>query len=122
MGIAAASGSNPKRPVSRWWVATVVSLIGAAALSWWFGDLQLHSYDDEADADAMAALWMFMISVGCLGSSLLMVEILFLIRCHERRAVARPVGFEGPPGWFVDPWTQAASRWWNGYNWTGHLR
>jgi hypothetical protein len=25
-----------------------------------------------------------------------------------------------PPGWYQDPSGQAALRWWDGYNWTGH--
>jgi hypothetical protein len=27
-----------------------------------------------------------------------------------------------PPGWFPDPWRQAGFRWWDGTQWTGHLR
>jgi hypothetical protein len=26
-----------------------------------------------------------------------------------------------PPGWYPDPWGQSSGRWWDGFNWTGHL-
>jgi hypothetical protein len=26
------------------------------------------------------------------------------------------------PGWYPDPWQQAGERWWDGTQWTGHLR
>lgn len=27
-----------------------------------------------------------------------------------------------PAGWYLDPWSQAIQRWWDGTQWTGHIR
>ena len=122
MAAPATTGPNHQRKLTRWWAAAVLPLIGAAALSWWFGDLLLQSPDDETDPAGVAALFFFMASVGLLGTALVGLETLFLIRCHGRSSEAHSVGVDGPPGWFVDPWRQAGSRWWDGFNWTGRLK
>jgi len=70
----------------------------------------------------IAAMWMFMTGVGSLGMALIGVETMLLIRWQKRSSAAVSVGAQHPPGWFADPWGQAPSRWWNGFNWTGRVR
>jgi hypothetical protein len=65
---------------------------------------------------------MFMISVASLGMALIGSEMLLLTRWHERSSVAVSIGYQRPPGWLADPWGQATSRWWDGFNWTGRLK
>lgn len=64
---------------------------------------------------------MFAMSVGSLGTALIGVETLLLIRWQARSSVALPVSPVCPPGWYADPWGEAPSRWWNGFNWTGRV-
>jgi uncharacterized protein len=35
---------------------------------------------------------------------------------------ADPPGQQPPPGWYPDPWRQAALRWWDGNGWTGEVQ
>jgi hypothetical protein len=100
----------------------VLPLLGVAALSWWLGDLLFHSPEDDGDAGAIAAVAMSLINVSTLGAALIVGETLLLTRWHETSFADLPVAPPGPPGWFADPWDQAPSRWWNGFNWTGGVR
>ena len=70
----------------------------------------------------MAAMSMFVMSVGSLGMALVGVATLFLLRWHQARSsVVLADSLVSPPGWYVDPWGQAATRWWDGFSWTGHV-
>jgi len=106
---------------SRWWLTAAVPLLGAAALFWYLGVIALHPPDVGADA-GMTAVSMFVISVGFLGAALIGVETLFLAHWQVRSLVGRASNLVRPPGWYIDPWNQATSRWWNGSCWTGGLR
>lgn len=116
--LTASSRSMP----SRWWAAGAVPFLGAAALSWWLGDLALATYRQGGDPVGLAAIVMFVISVGSLGTALIGVETLFLFRWQARGSVALPVGLVSPPGWYPDPWGQGPSRWWDGSNWSGRVK
>jgi len=113
---------NLEHGPSPWWAGVAAPFLGAAGLFWWLGDLAIHAPDDGTDAAGMAAASMFAISVGSLGTALIGVETLLLIRWQARSSVALPVSPVCPPGWYVDPWGEAPSRWWNGFNWTGRVR
>jgi hypothetical protein len=115
------AGPTRVRRMSRWWVVLVLPWLGVAAVSWWVGDLLLPHPDVEAEGVAIATISMFMMSVGTLGAGLIAGEALLLARWHESSFVFLPVGSPCPPGWFADPWGQAPSRWWNGFNWTGRV-
>jgi hypothetical protein len=119
---------NRERRMSRWWLAAMLPLVGVAAVFWWLGDLQLPRPEEGGGASLTAAMSMFMMSVGALGAALIATETLLLIYWREsiywreRSFVHLPIGSPDPPGWFADPWRQAASRWWDGFNWTGRIR
>jgi len=113
---------NDQGTPSRWWVTAAVPFLGAAALFWCLGDLALKTPDDASDAAGLAAVSMFVISVGFLGTALIGVEAMFLQRRRVDSALALSGSLVFPPGWYVDPWGQGTSRWWNGSHWTGGLR
>ena len=115
------ASASHQRPPSRWWIAAAMPFLGAAALFWWLGELALKAPDRGTDAAAVAAISMFVISVGSLGAALIGVETLFMLRWQAHSHVALADSLVCPPGWYVDPWGQATSRWWNGVNWTGRV-
>lgn len=114
------SSKHEKIP-SRWWIAVAVPFVAASGLFWWGGDLALQAPDDGTDARGMAAMSMFVMSVGSLGMALVGAATLFLLRWQARSSVALPDSHVSPPGWYLDPWGQASTRWWDGFKWTGHV-
>lgn len=111
------------RPMpSRWWAAGAVPFLGAAALFWWLGNHALATHQQGGDAVGLAAVVMFVISVGSLGTALIGVETLLLFRWQARSSAALPVGLVTPPGWYPDPWGQSPSRWWDGSYWSGRVK
>jgi Protein of unknown function (DUF2510) len=117
-----ASPNKAKAP-SRWWAAAAAPFLGAAALFGWLGDLALHAPDDGTHAAAgVAAISMFVLSIAFLGAALIGVETLLLARWQTHSTVALSPSATCPPGWYIDPWGQGASRWWDGSHWTGRHR
>lgn len=43
---------------------------------------------------------------------------IWLMRRSRTKRSDRPP----PSGWYADPWGGPVQRWWNGANWTGHVR
>ena len=105
-----------------WWVAAVAPLLVAAALFGWWGDVALQTPDDAGDPVGLAAISMFVISIGSLGAALIGIETLFLMRGQAENRLALSSNLRCPPGWYVDPWGQGTSRWWDGSHWSGRLR
>ena len=65
---------------------------------------------------------MILLSVAFLGAALIGVVTLLLARWPRHSTVAPALGPACPPGWYIDPWDQGTSRWWNGSHWTGSLK
>jgi len=105
-----------------WWVAAAVPFLVAAAMFGWMGELALQTPEDGSDPVGLAAISMFVITVGSLGAALVGIETLFLLRGQAESRLALSTNLACPPGWYVDPWGQGTSRWWNGSYWTGRLR
>lgn len=105
-----------------WWVAAVAPLLVVAALFAWWGDMALHTPEDAGDPVGVAAISMFVISIGSLGAALIGIETLFLMRGQAEGRLALSSNLGCPPGWYVDPWGQGTSRWWDGSHWSGRLR
>jgi|GEM_PF-1405270 len=105
-----------------WWVAAAVPFLVAAAMFGWMGELAVQTPEDGSDPVGLAAVSMFVITVGSLGAALVGIETLFLLRGQAGSRLARSANLACPPGWYVDPWGQRTSRWWNGSYWTGRLR
>ena len=105
-----------------WWVAAVAPLLVAAALFGWWGDVALQTPDDASDPVGLAAISMFVISIGSLGAALIGIETLFVMRVQAESRLALCPNLACPPGWYADPWGQGPSRWWDGSHWTGRLR
>lgn len=105
---------------SRWWVAAAVPSLGAAAL---FGRLANLGFQTPKQGEVAAAAAMLSLTIGVafLGAALIGVETLFLLRWWTSPFQAPTACPPVLPGWYLDPWSQAPSRWWNGFNWTGHL-
>ena len=107
---------------SRWWAAAAAPLLGAAVLFGWLANQDLHAPDGGAHAAGTAATSMILLSVAFLGAGLIGVETLLLARWPRHGTVAPALGPACPPGWYIDPWGQGTSRWWNGSHWTGSLK
>jgi hypothetical protein len=105
-----------------WWVAAVAPLLVAAAVFGWWGEVALQTPDDGGDPVGLAAISMFVISIGSLGAALIGIETLFLMRGQAESRLALSSTLGCPPGWYVDPWGQGTSRWWDGSHWSGRLR
>jgi Protein of unknown function (DUF2510) len=105
-----------------WWVAAAVPLLVAVAMFGWMGELALQNPEDGRDPVGLAAISMFVITVGSLGAALVGIETLFLLRGQAESRLALSTSPACPPGWYVDPWGQGTSRWWDGSHWTGRLR
>ena len=114
------AGPTNQRSPSKWWVTAAAPLLRMAAMFWRMGDLALQTPDDRTAA-GMAATSMFVMSVAFLGAALIGVETLFLLRSQTPSPVAPASSLVCPPGWYVDPWGNGMSRWWNGSHWTGRL-
>ena len=97
---------------SRWWVAATIPLLAAATMFWWLGEASLGA--DATDGVQMTATSMFTIGVGLLGSALIGVETVLLRRWDAPRPVAARSCLSCPPAWYLDPWDQGTSRWWDG--------
>jgi hypothetical protein len=115
------SWKQSERPTG-WWVAAAVPVLVAAAMFGWMGELALQNSEDGRDPVGLAAISMLVITVGSLGAALVGIETLFLMRGQAERRLALSSNLACPPGWYVDPWGQAASRWWDGSYWTGRLK
>ena len=116
------SSWNRSEGPTMWWVAAVAPLLVAAAMFGWWGELALQTPEDGSDPVGLAAVSMFLISVGSLGAALIGIETLFLMRGQAESRFALSSNLACPPGWYVDPWGQGTSRWWDGSRWTGRLR
>jgi Protein of unknown function (DUF2510) len=107
---------------SRWWVAAVAPFLAVIAMLWWWGDAAVGT-DVGTDAVGMTPVSMFVISLCLLGATLMGLDTVLLLRWHARRAgTALSSSPVRPPGWYVDPWGQVTSRWWDGARWTGRLK
>ena len=107
---------------SRWWVAAGASLLALAAMLWWLDDAALRT-DIGNDAVGDASISIIVIGLCLLGATLMALGTVLLIRWHEPRTQTAPSsGVIRPPGWYVDPWGQVTSRWWDGAHWTARLK
>ena len=88
---------------------------------WWLG--AAARTDNGTDALWGAPISMLLISLCLLGAALMGLETVLLLRWNAQSTgiAGRPAPVR-PPGWYVDPWGQVASRWWDGAHWTGRLK
>ena len=68
----------------------------------------------------MTATSMIVASIAFLGAALIGIETLFLARWQTHSTPSPSSAC--PPGWYLDPWGQGTSRWWDGSHWTGGLK
>ena len=120
-------GSLPVSPQkvtgpSRWWAAASAPFLGAAVLCGWLANLALRAPDGGAHAAGTRATSMILLSVAFLGAALVGLETLLLARWHRHSTLAPSPGPACPPGWYIDPWGQGTTRWWDGSYWTGSLK
>ena len=107
---------------ARCWAAAAAPVLGAVALFGWLGQFALHAPDEGPHAAGVAAISMTAISLGFLGAALIGADKWFLLCRQPPSTVALSPSPACPPGWYVDPWGQGTSRWWDGSHWTGRLR
>ena len=107
---------------SRWWATAAAPFLGAAVLFGWLASQDLHAADGGAHGAGARATSMILLSVAFLGAGLIGVETLLLARWPKHSTVAPALGPACPPGWYIDPWDQGTSRWWNGSHWTGSVK
>ena len=105
---------------SKWWAAAAVPLLGAAVVFGWLGNLALRAPDTGAQSAGATATPMIAASIALLGAALIGLETFFLVRWQTQSTLSPSPAC--PPGWYLDPWDQGASRWWDGSHWTGGLK
>ncbi len=114
-------GPDKGRRRTRCWAAAAAPFVGAAALFGWLGEFALHTPDDGPHA-AVAATSMIAISLGFLGAALAGRDRWFLKCGQPPSIVALSPSPVSPPGWYLDPWGQGTSRWWDGSHWSGRIK
>ncbi|MEP7018819.1 MAG: DUF2510 domain-containing protein [Actinomycetota bacterium] len=114
------AGPNRANGPSRWWAAATAPLLGAAVVFGWLGSLALRAPDTGAGTAGATATPMIAASIAFLGAALIGIETLFLARWQTH--ITPSPSPACPPGWYLDPWDQGASRWWDGSHWTGGLK
>lgn len=114
------AGSNVAKGPSKWWAAAAVPLLGAAVVFGWLGNLALRAPDTGAQSAGATATPMIAASIALLGAALIGLETFFLVRWQTQSTPSPSPAC--PPGWYLDPWDQGASRWWDGSHWTGGLK
>ena len=102
---------------ARWWVAAGAPLLALAAMLWWLDDAVFRT-DIGNDAVGDASISIMLISLCLLGAALMALETVLLLRWHAQSTeTALSSSLIRPPGWYVDPWGQVTSRWWDGAHW-----